>query len=56
MDAKSRAFLVRPHQRRTTRHIGDDDCDEAPDLARIASPVVNFRFENAFCGSIGASD
>jgi len=44
-----------PHQPRIIRHIGDDDCSKTPDLARIASPVVNFRFGNACCGFIGAS-
>jgi hypothetical protein len=36
MDAKSRAFLVRPHQPRIIRHIGDEDCGKTPGLARIA--------------------
>jgi len=40
-----RAFFVRPHQPRISRHIGGDDRGEAAALAHVASPTAMRRLE-----------
>ena len=42
-EAFQRAFLVRPHQPRITRHIGGQDRREAAGLAHAASPIAKRR-------------
>jgi hypothetical protein len=42
-EAFERAFLVRPHQPRISRHIGGEDRGEAPGLAHSASPLARRR-------------
>ena len=42
-EAFQRAFLVRPHQPRISRHIGGKDRGETAGLAHVASPAAKRR-------------
>ena len=42
-EAFERAFVIRPHQPRITRHIGGEDRGEAAGLAHVSSPIARRR-------------
>ena len=43
LEAFERAFLVRPHQPRTPRHIGGEDRGKPARLAHVVSPAARRR-------------
>ena len=43
LEAFERAFLIRPHQPRISRHIGGKDRGEPARLAHVSSPAAKRR-------------